>query len=133
MCVIFIMFLNSSCTKQMNSFKSVAKISNSFNGELKLFNREQPPFDINGPDVTSFYPVSEAGHVASLPFYLKQAKQEESGIVDGIAWWQTAEGDEGTYHIVFKATDSKGATAEQTVTIKVIPPPHNPPTLFVKK
>ena len=88
-----------------------------------------PPFPID-EEVQMFYPRSETGHVSSSPFYLRNHYVSPSKI-EGLACWMPLDGDEGIYHIVFRATDSHGATAEQEVTFTVLSR-NNPPAIFAK-
>jgi len=98
---------------------------------------EDPPYPIDDPNTMSFYPVSETGHESTSPFYLHQLPMEYSGeggpsARTSVAWWRPGLQDAGIYHIQFKATDSKGISATQTVTITVLEAINKPPILFAK-
>ena len=89
-------------------------------------------FDITDPNVTFFYPKSDEGHVATAPFYFVYTTDPNSNTKQGTAYWTPNEGDEGTYNVQFKATDSKGAVATKIVTF-IVKPKNRPPSLYVGK
>ncbi len=99
---------------------------------MTLLGGETPPFDLdpNDPTIQSFYPTCIlTGKQSSSLFYFKLMNSET---MQYLAYWCPQTGDEGEYAIVFRATDSRGATAEQTAHFTVLPALNEPPMVLVR-
>ena len=135
--------MNYGCAKNLEKLDKNEKILVDNKTDYSFFSNEElkkngfqliedttwPPFPID-EEVQMFFPRSETGHVSSSPFYMRNHRISPSQI-EGLACWMPMDGDEGVYHILFRATDSNGNTAEQEVTITVLKR-NDPPSIFAK-
>jgi len=88
-----------------------------------------PPFSIDDPNTTSFFPKSETGHISSSPFYLYNFKEDNKDKAK--AWWLPVNGDAGVYHVSFIVTNSGGLSDKEEVQITVLEG-NDPPIIMAK-
>ena len=143
---IVIFIAGSSCAKRSvnvqygedeYSLKTTSEFAYLNDANLKeagfrLISDTVPPFPINDPNTTSFYPVSDSGRVVANPFYIHNFGKVEGSDTQhkALAWWRPIKGDAGVYRIRITASDGELSDSKEfTVTVLEA---NKPPAIFAK-